>query len=191
MLADLTSYSADCPRCTEGSGRPYRTAPHESPRTARVLLQCDRCRHRWSILVPSRSSVDDVAGGAEPRDGVDATEQAKISREAKADVRLSLRFIVPLLLVLAAFAYAVLPLVDGLTVRWFMRDLDIRASLIANTVREPIENSIRYGDEARVLQALTRITEDERVYAVAFCPSPDARTAVGRHAAGGGDLCRP
>jgi len=87
-------------------------------------------------------------------------------------VRLSLRFILPLLLVLAAFAYAVLPLVDGLTVRWFMRDLDIRASLIANTVREPIANSIRSGDTARVVQALTRITEDERVYGVAFCESP-------------------
>ncbi|MEO7133680.1 MAG: trehalose-6-phosphate synthase [Vicinamibacterales bacterium] len=89
-------------------------------------------------------------------------------------MRLSLRFIVPLLLVLTAFAYAVLPLVDNLTVRWFKRDLDIRATLIANTVREPIESSIRSGEPARVLQALTRITEDERVYAAAFCPSPDA-----------------
>ena len=87
-------------------------------------------------------------------------------------MRLSLRFIIPLLIVLAAFAYAVLPLVDGLTVRWFVRDLDIRASLIANTVREPIANSIRSGDTARVMQALTRITEDERVYAAAFCESP-------------------
>jgi trehalose 6-phosphate synthase len=87
-------------------------------------------------------------------------------------MRLSLRFIVPLLVVLAAFAYAVLPLVDGLTVRWFMRDLDIRASLIANTVREPMANAIRSGDTARVVQALTRLTEDERVYAAAFCESP-------------------
>jgi trehalose 6-phosphate synthase len=88
-------------------------------------------------------------------------------------VRLSLRFIVPLLIVLAAFAYAVLPLVDELTIRWFMRDLDIRASLIANTVREPIDDSIQSGDEARVVQALTRITEDERVYGAALCLSPD------------------
>ena len=87
-------------------------------------------------------------------------------------MRLSLRFIVPLLVVLAAFAYAVLPIVDGLTVRWFMRDLDIRASLIATTVREPIVNSIRRGDSTQVLAALTRVTEDERVYAVAFCESP-------------------
>ena len=80
----------------------------------------------------------------------------------------------PLLLVLAAFAYAVLPLVDGLTVRWFMRDLDIRAALIANTVGESIENSIRSADDARIIHALARITEDERVYAVAFCTSPQA-----------------
>jgi trehalose 6-phosphate synthase len=89
-------------------------------------------------------------------------------------VRLSLRFIVPLLLVLAAFAYAVLPVVDGLTVRWFIRDLDIRATLIANTVGEPIENALRSGDQARMLQVLTQITENERVYGVAFCLAPDA-----------------
>ena len=61
-------------------------------------------------------------------------------------MRLSLRFIVPLLVVLTAFAYAVLPLVDNLTVRWFVRDLDIRASLIANTVQRAVEDSVQLGD---------------------------------------------
>ena len=89
-------------------------------------------------------------------------------------MRLSLRFIVPLLVVLGVFAYAVLPLVDSLTVRWFSRDLDIRATLIANTVREPIEVAVRFGDEARLRQVLTRITDDERVYAIGFCPGPAA-----------------
>ena len=40
-------------------------------------------------------------------------------------MRLSLRFIIPLLVVIAAFAYAVVPLVDKLTLRWFVRDLDM------------------------------------------------------------------
>src|SRR5688500_3622346 len=53
-----------------------------------------------------------------------------------------------------------------------MRDLDIRASLVANTVREPIATAIRSGDTARVVHALTRITEDERVYAAALCETP-------------------
>ena len=89
-------------------------------------------------------------------------------------MRLSLRFIIPLLVVLAAFAYVVLPIVDDLTVRWFTRDLDIRATLIANTVQEPILDLVRTNDLSRVRQVLTRITRDERVYAVAFCRSSDA-----------------
>ncbi len=49
-------------------------------------------------------------------------------------MRLSLRFILPLALTLAAIAYAVIPLVDRFTLQWFVRDLDIRTSLIANTI---------------------------------------------------------
>src|SRR5438093_800446 len=43
---------------------------------------------------------------------------------------LSLRFVVPLALALAAIAYAVVPLVDRLTFQWFVRDLDTRGELI-------------------------------------------------------------
>jgi trehalose 6-phosphate synthase len=89
-------------------------------------------------------------------------------------MRLSLRFIVPLLVVVAAFAYAVLPLVDNLMVRWFMRDLDIRASLIANTVQEPLLDAIAADQLTRARQILTRITQDERVYGVAVCRAPEA-----------------
>ena len=88
-------------------------------------------------------------------------------------MRLSLRFIIPLLVVLAAFAYAVMPLVDSLTVRWLVRNLEIRASLIASTVQEPIQDLVRSGDLGRLRQLLTRIAGDERVYAVAFCASGD------------------
>ena len=85
-------------------------------------------------------------------------------------MRLSLRFIIPLLLALAAVAYAILPVVDRFTFRWFVRDLDIRANLIANTVQEPLEDLIRAGNRTRMLQFFTRITADERVYAVWFWP---------------------
>ena len=44
-------------------------------------------------------------------------------------MRLSLRFIIPLLIALAAFAYAAVPLADALMQRWFVRDLDIRSSM--------------------------------------------------------------
>ena len=87
-------------------------------------------------------------------------------------MRLSLRFIIPLLLALAAVAYGILPLVDKLTFQWFVRDLDIRASLIANTVQDPLEELLRTGNRARLLQFFTRITQDERVFAIGYCGSP-------------------
>ncbi|HKP28472.1 MAG TPA: trehalose-6-phosphate synthase [Gemmatimonadales bacterium] len=85
-------------------------------------------------------------------------------------MRLSLRFVIPLLLALAAFAYAAVPLVDRLTLRWFMRDLDIRATLIANTVQETLQGLARAGSQIRMEQFFARITQDERLYAMAFCP---------------------
>jgi trehalose 6-phosphate synthase len=85
-------------------------------------------------------------------------------------MRLSLRFVVPLLIALAAFAYAVVPLVDKLTLKWFSRDLDIRANFVANAVEEPLQELIPAGNRRRILQFFTRMTQDERLLAVGFCP---------------------
>ena len=84
-------------------------------------------------------------------------------------MRLSLRFLIPLLLAMAAFAYAVVPLVDNLTTRWFVRDLDLRATLVANTLHDPVEALLRNGSRARLLEYFNRITQDERLYAVGLC----------------------
>ena len=88
-----------------------------------------------------------------------------------ASMRLSLRFVVPLLIALSIFAYAALPLVDKLTLRWFSRDLETRANLIANTVEDPLQDLLRAGNRRRILQFFTRITQDERLLALAFCPA--------------------
>jgi trehalose 6-phosphate synthase len=89
-------------------------------------------------------------------------------------MRLSLRFVIPLLLALAALGYAVVPLVDKLTLRWFVRDLDIRATLVANTVQDRVQDLVQGGNRTRLLEYFTRITEDERLFAVGFCSSPSA-----------------
>ena len=90
-------------------------------------------------------------------------------------MRLSLRFVLPLMLVLAGIAYAVAPLVDQLTLRWFVRDLDIRSSLIANTIQEPLQEQLAAGKKAKIGEFFTRITQDERLYAVGYCASPQSR----------------
>ena len=51
--------------------------------------------------------------------------------------QLSLRFIVPLAIVIGISALVLLPLVDDLTQRWFLRDLDTRAQMVVASVREP------------------------------------------------------
>lgn len=89
-------------------------------------------------------------------------------------MRLSLRFVLPLTVALALVAYAVVPLVDRLTLRWFIRDIEIRATLIANSVHEPVEELLRAGNQLRVAQYFNRLTQDERLYGVAFCASPTA-----------------
>jgi trehalose 6-phosphate synthase len=84
-------------------------------------------------------------------------------------MRLSLRFIIRLVLALAVIAYAVVPLVDQLTVRWFVRDLDIRSALVASTIQEQLQEPVRNGTKAKMLRFFNKLTQDERLYAVGFC----------------------
>ncbi|MBK7292867.1 MAG: trehalose-6-phosphate synthase [Holophagaceae bacterium] len=87
-------------------------------------------------------------------------------------MRLSLRFILPLILVLAGIAYGIAPLVDQLTLRWFIRDLDSRSTLIANTIQEPLLEQLAAGKRAKTEEFFNRITQDERLFALGYCASP-------------------
>jgi trehalose 6-phosphate synthase len=84
---------------------------------------------------------------------------------------ISLRFVLPLALALAAIAYAVVPVVDRLTLQWFVRDLDARGALIAKTAQEPLVELMRdpRGAKQRVLRYFERILQGERIYALGFC----------------------
>ena len=93
-------------------------------------------------------------------------------------MRLSLRFVVPLLVALALLGWAVVPLVDKLTLQWFVRDLDVRATLVANTLQEPLEDLLHAGNRARLEQFFGRITQDERLFAIGFCPVEVGGTRV-------------
>ena len=92
-------------------------------------------------------------------------------------MRLSLRFVLPLLLALGLLGYAMVPLVDRMILGWFMRDLDMRATLVANTARERVRDLVLAHERDQLLQYLSGLTEDERVFAVGFCPA-DGSAAV-------------
>jgi trehalose 6-phosphate synthase len=84
-------------------------------------------------------------------------------------VRLSLRFVIPLLLALGAFAYISVPLADSLMLRWFVRDLDTRSSLIAATVQEPMATLVATRSVPRISAFFNRMLQDERLYGVGVC----------------------
>lgn len=88
-------------------------------------------------------------------------------------MRLSLRFLLPLVLVLAVLAYAVIPLVDTLTLKWFVRDIEIRVQLIAGAMEGPITELIALESKAesksKLMAYFQRIIKDERLFAIGFC----------------------
>ena len=89
-------------------------------------------------------------------------------------MRISLRFVIPLAVTLGAIAYMVVPLVDNLTLKWFVRDLDIRTKLITTAVQDPFVELLteRTRDKVRLqrVQAFfNRILQDERLFALGFC----------------------
>lgn len=87
-------------------------------------------------------------------------------------MKLSLRFILPLVVVLSLVAYLLVPVVDSLTLKWFKRDLDLRAELIGRSVNGSLLNlSNMSGKE--VTNLFEGYTQDERLLAVGFCDSMD------------------
>ncbi len=84
-------------------------------------------------------------------------------------MRLSLRFIVPLILALAAVAYGVVPLVDRLALGWFTRDLEMRSSLLSTSLHDPLLEQLRNGNKTKITRFFGKLSQDERLYAVGFC----------------------
>jgi trehalose-6-phosphate synthase len=95
-------------------------------------------------------------------------------------LKLSLRFVLPLLLAVAALAYLSVPLIDRLTLRWFMSDLDQRAQAITATLSGSLRDAYGQGALPRVTALLNDASADERLQSMALC---DARgTMIARSA---------
>ena len=89
-------------------------------------------------------------------------------------MRLSLRFIIPLFLALAALAYVVVPIVDEFMLRWFVRDIEMRSELVAHAIEDPLVELVNKPARSQIatrrLQLLfNRVIQDERLFALAYC----------------------
>ncbi len=90
---------------------------------------------------------------------------------------LQLRFLVPLVLVLAAAAWLAVPVMDRLTLRWFARDLNLRGALVANSMSESVAQAVQDANLRRLQALFGRTVQDERLVAMGWC-APDGRMAV-------------
>lgn len=83
--------------------------------------------------------------------------------------QLSLRFIVPLAVVIGAFALVILPLVDELAERWFLRDLDARSQVLASSLRDPMVDLVSLQDAESIQVLLDRSVREAHARAIGFC----------------------
>lgn len=89
-------------------------------------------------------------------------------------MRLILRFVLPLAFIFGLIGYAMVPLVDELTLKWFVRDLEMRSKLISQTLQEVLAPLVVSNSGPKVLAVLNRMAMEERIFALGFC-SPDRK----------------
>ncbi len=85
------------------------------------------------------------------------------------DYRFWLKTALPVVGLLALLAFAAVPLADRLIQAWFVRDLSIRAQLIASSLIEDIGEPLSEQPTGRLNRQLNRLAKDERLYAIGFC----------------------
>ncbi len=85
-------------------------------------------------------------------------------------LRLSLRFVLPLGIAIGLIAFAITPVVENLTARWFVHDLTLRARLITNAAStDSLVPVLKKGKKARIRRLFNQILQDEHISAVGFC----------------------
>ncbi len=89
-------------------------------------------------------------------------------------LRLQLRFLLPLVAVLAVAAYFAVPVLDQITLRWFGRDLSSRGVLVANALSDSVADALQSGRVDRLQPLFERAAQGERLLAIGLC-SPDGR----------------
>ncbi|WP_375184485.1 trehalose-6-phosphate synthase [Aquabacterium sp.] len=95
-------------------------------------------------------------------------------------LRMGLVFIVPLVLILGVLGGLAMQVSGPLLQGWTNRELDERADLVSKALHGAIMLSLEGGNPVELTQQIESLTEDERLYAIAVCTSPNAVLASSR-----------
>jgi trehalose 6-phosphate synthase len=90
---------------------------------------------------------------------------------------LQLRFLLPLCVLLVIAAFITVPLVDRLTLHWFLRDLDIRAQLVATTMTSAILKTPEALKKDKLQAEFNRAIRDQRLFAIGLCDASGQLTS--------------
>lgn len=82
------------------------------------------------------------------------------------------RYSLVALAIAAAAIVAILPLTTSFVDQWSRRDVELRSSLVANSIRDQVNALIAGNDHDRLAELFERIAEDERILAVGLCEEP-------------------
>ncbi len=89
-------------------------------------------------------------------------------------MKLTLRFLLPLIASLGIMAFVLVPFVEHLMEVWFIRDLDIRSRLIGRSVGAEVQRLLSESTDMtttrkKLLKILIKATDDERLMALEIC----------------------
>ncbi|MCO5122552.1 MAG: trehalose-6-phosphate synthase [Rhizobacter sp.] len=104
-------------------------------------------------------------------------------------LHLQLRFLLPLIATLIVVAYLAVHLMDGMTLRWFSRDVNSRGTLVANALSDSVAEAIDTSRLERLRPLFDRTVKGERLFAIGLC-SPDGRLLLATSAFPGTLTCR-
>jgi trehalose 6-phosphate synthase len=104
-------------------------------------------------------------------------------------LHLQLRFLLPLIATLIVVAYLAVHLMDGMTLRWFSRDVNSRGTLVANALSDSVAEAIDTSRLERLRPLFDRTVKGERLFAIGLC-SPDGRLLLATSAFPGTLTCQ-
>ncbi len=84
-------------------------------------------------------------------------------------MRMALRFLIPLLVVLGAVAWAATPLLGELIERWLRTDVEMRSQLVFDSIQDSVVRNAGDANGRRIDGLFARIARDERLLAVGLC----------------------
>lgn len=82
---------------------------------------------------------------------------------------LMLRYIAAAFIMLVAAIFAISPFASTFVEQWSRRDIELRSTLVFNSVRDELANLLAVGATAKIDNLFDRLALDERLLAVGFC----------------------